>query len=383
MMSVRAVTVSVLITGLVCACASGATQHTAFDSTSPSEFAQPLPEPAIHPARNAPSGSSALARVHTSSMRSATFKVVGTETTPRPQGQIGAQVYHLNGKLTTQPAALELQPWDDVMTGLQPDIDGRGDFVSIGSTSYVRINTLNAWQVISGPDAYSGLFAGINPASWQEATNPKVLGEASIDGSATWVVQATDAFGRHFKLWLKESDGYPLRYTIPWVNARGSTYYINALYRQFNSGVVVTAPDTSNHGIVGLGTPVPLVDGSVTVSDVTFDCSGTAVRHPAPQHKFVLITLEFVDTGPGKISIARDDWWLYGDGVNGAASVDIAVPDLLATRILSQGDVLSGKVAFEVPEDVYQLWTVGKLVGTTAVVSTFLPILPSGQSPCA
>jgi hypothetical protein len=383
MMSVRAVTVSVLITGLVCACASGTTQHTTFGSTNPSEFSQPLPEPALHRAPNAPSGSSALARVQTSSMRSATFKIVGTEPTPRVQGQIGAQVYHLNGKLTSQPAALELQPWDGVMAGFQADIDGRGDFVSIGSTSYMRINPLNAWQVITGPDADSSLFAGINPANWQQATNPKVLGEASIDGSATWVVQATDAFGRHFKVWLRKSDAYPLRYTIPWVNAKGSTYYINALYRQFNSGVVVTAPDTSNHGIVGVGTPVPLAAGSVTVSDVTFDCSGTPVRHPAPQHKFVLITLEFADTGPGGISIAPSEWRLYGDSVNGATSVDIAIPDLLVTQILNQGDVLSGKVAFEVPEDAYQLWTVGRLVGTTAVVSTFLPILPSGQSPCA
>jgi hypothetical protein len=315
-------------------------------------------------------------------MRSATFKIVGTEGTPRVQGQIGAQVYHLNGKLTTQPAALELQPWDDVMAGLQPDIDGRGDFVSIGSTSYVRVNTLNAWQVITGPDAYFSLFAAINPASWQEATNPKILGEASIDGSATWVVQATDAFGRHFKTWLRESDGYPLRYTIPWVNVKGSTYYINALYGQFNFGVVVTAPDTSNHGIVGVGTPVPLAAGSVTVSDVTFDCSGTPVRHPAPHHKFVLITLEFADTGPGGISTAPGEWRLYGDSVNGAASLDIAIPDLLVTRILSQGDVLSGKVAFEVAEDAYQFWTVGRLIGTTVVVSTFLPILPSGVSPC-
>jgi hypothetical protein len=97
----------------------------------------------------------------------------------------------------------------------------------------------------------------------------------------------------------------------------------------------------------------------------------------------VLITLEFADTGPGGISIAPSEWRLYGDSVNGATSVDIAIPDLLVTQILNQGDVLSGKVAFEVPEDAYQLWTVGRLVGTTAVVSTFLPILPSGQSPCA
>jgi hypothetical protein len=43
---------------------------------------------------------------------------------------------------------------------------------------------------------------------------------------------------------------------------------------------------------------------------------------------------------------------------------------------------MSGTVAFDVPEDAYQLMTVGKLVGATVVVSTFLPMLPTGQSPC-
>jgi len=315
-------------------------------------------------------------------MHSATFQIVGTEMTPRAQGQIGAQIYHLDGKLTTQPAALELQPWDDVMSGSQPDIDGRGDFVSIASTFYVRANTFNAWQVIDAADPYYNLFASINPTAWQSATNPRVLGEASVNGSATWVLQANAPFGRQFKVWLRESDGYPLRYTIPWLNAKGSTYYINALYRQFNSGVVVTAPGLTNRGIVGPGTPVLLPAGTVTVGDVTFDCSGTAARRPMPGRKFVLITLTYVDSGPGGISIAPDDWRLYGDGVNGALPVDVGTTGLLPTRILSQGDTMSGKVAFDVPEDAYQLMTVGKLVGATVVVSTFLPMLPAGQSPC-
>lgn len=378
-MTVRVVLAALMTMTLAGACDAGAS----FGQMSPSEFSQPLPEPALRAAANPPSASRALAQVHTSSMRSANFQIVGTEMAPRPQGQIGAQVYHLDGKLTTQPAALELQPWNDVMTGLQPDIDGRGDFVSIGSTLYVRVNTLNAWEVLYTTDAYYSLFADINPTSWQNATNPRILGEASIDGSATWVLEATDAFGRQFKVWLRQKDSYPLRYTISWFNAKGSIYYINALYRNFNSGGVVTAPDLSNRGVVQPGTPVALPGGSVTLTDITFDCSGTGLRHPATQHKFVLITLAFVDTGPGEIWIGPDDWRLYGDGVNGAVAIDIGIPGLLVQQSLSQGHELSGKVAFEVPEDAYQLMTVGKLVGATVVVGTFLPIFPAGESPCA
>jgi len=59
----------------------------------------------------------ALAQLRSSDLTSAVFKLVGTEPTPRAQGQIGARTYRLDGKLTLRPVTLELQPWDDPMTG--------------------------------------------------------------------------------------------------------------------------------------------------------------------------------------------------------------------------------------------------------------------------
>jgi hypothetical protein len=350
---------------------------------TPAEFDQPLPEPALRQAANAPSGSAALAQLGTSDLTSAVFKVVGTEQTPRVQGQIGARIYHLDGKLTLRPANLELQPWDDPMTGIQYDIDGRGDFIAIGSTVYVRINTLNAWQVVSADDPYWSLFVNINPAGWAGALRAQTLGQATIDGSATWVVQARDGLGHPFKIWLRQRDYVPLRYTIAWTNAKRLTYYINALYSNFNSAVAIAPPDTSNRGIVQLGTPVDLPSGSVTVRDLTFDCVGTALRHPAPHDKFVLEVLAFVAGGQGSISIDPTEWRLYGDGVDGVRPTTIGTSDELQMQTLTQGQQVTGRIAFEVPDDAYQLLTVGKMPGATVVVSTFLPMLPNGESPCA
>jgi hypothetical protein len=352
--------------------------------STPAEFDQPLPEPALLQATNAPSGSAALAQLHTSDLTSAAIKLVGTEQTPRAQGQIGARVYHLDGKLTLRrPATLELQPWDDPMTGLQPDIDGRGDFISIGSTVYVRTNTLNAWQVTSADDPYWSLFVNINPGGWADASRAQTLGQATIDGLATWVVQARDGLGRPFKVWLRQRDYVPLRYTVTWTNAKGFTYYINALYANFNSMVTIAPPDTSNRGVFQPGTPVPLLSGSVTVRDLTFDCVGTALRHPAPHDKVVVEVLEFVDGGQGSISIDPAEWRLYGDGVNGVRPTTIGATDELHPQTLTQGQQVAGRLAFEVPDDAYQLLTVGKMPGATVVVSTFLPMLPNGESPCA
>ena len=367
-----------------CSVNPAANHATAFGQVDPSEFRQPLPEPALWPASDAPSSTSVLSQV-ASSIRTAQFQITGTEMAPRVQGQIGAQVYHVDGALTTKGPALELQPWNDPAwsVGREADIDGRGDFVLVGSTIYVRGNTFSEWQTITGGDPYWGVFADINPALWQADSNAPVLGEASIDGSRAWVLQLAYRFGLQFKAWIREKDGYPLRYTASWFNAKGMTYYVNALYRRFNSAVQIAPPDMLNRGVANPGAPVALPSGSVTVTDVEFDCSGTASRRPARGDKLVLVTLAFVDTGPGEVSVSPGAWRLYGDGVEAAVPVDTGSPALLRAQTLNPGDRVSGAVAFEVPEDAYQLLVVGHLVGATAVMSAGLPMLPNGTLPCA
>ena len=366
------------------ACSTPTIHPSAYGQVDPSEFRQPLPEPVLHRPAHVPKPSSVLAQP-VASMRTSQFQVVGTEMAPRAQGQIGAQVYHLDGALTVEGPALELQPWNrsPYSGGREANIDGRGDFVMVGSTIYVRTNTFNEWQTTTVGDSYWGLFADINPALWQGSASVRVLGEAAIDGDLTWVLDLTNQFGRSFKVWIAERSGHPLRYTASWVNAKGSTYYINALYRQFDSAVEITIPDRLNRGIANPGAPVALPSGSVTVVDVEYDCSGTPSQRPASHDKFVLVTLAFVDTGPGQISVSPNAWRLYGDGVDGAAPIDTGSPGMLRARLLSPGSRVSGSVVFEVPEDAYQLMAVGHLVGATAVMSAGLPILPNGTLPCA
>jgi hypothetical protein len=252
----------------------------------------------------------------------------------------------------------------------------------VGSTVYVRANTFTKWRRSTVDDPYWGVFADINPALWKSSQSLHILGEASIDGSPVWVLELTNQFGRQFKAWIREKDGYPLRYTARWVNAKGSTYYTNALYRRFNSAIGITMPDMLNRGIVGPGVPVVLPSGSVTVTDVEFDCSGTIARRPAPHNKFVLVTLAFVAKGPGEVSASPEAWRLYGDGVNGAAPIDTGSPGILRTQTLSPGNQVSGAVVFEVREDAYQLMVVGHLAGSTAVMNASLPMLPNGAQAC-
>ena len=371
-----------LCISMTAACTGPVNQPTRFGQVSPSEFRQPLPEPPLHQAANAANPSSVLSQL-LSSVQTAKFQIVGTEMAPRVQGQIGAQVYHLDGALTIKAPALELQPWNDPISAApEADIDGRGDFIMVGSTVYERANTFTEWQRSTVDDPYWGVFADINPALWKSSPSLHILGEASIDGSPVWVLELTNQFGRQFKAWIRKKDGYPLRYTATWVNAKGSTYYTNALYRTFNSAIEITMPDMLNRGIAGPGVPVVLPSGSVTVTDVEFDCSGTIARRPAPHDKFVLVTLAFVDEGTGEVLASPEVWRLYGDGVNGAAPIDTGSPGILRTQTLSPGNQVSGAVVFEVPEDAYQLMVVGHLAGATAVMNAGLPMLPNGAQAC-
>lgn len=373
--------------GILCvvtaaACGTPSVRQASLGQIDALEFRQPLPEPALHQSAHAPSASQLLSQL-ASSIQTSQFQIVGTEMAPRAQGQIGARVYHLDGALTIEGPALELQPWNDSSySGPEPDIDGRGDFVLVDSTIYIRTNTFSEWQLAKVNDPYWGLFADINPALWQGSSSAHVLGEASIDGSPTWVLELINRFGRQFKAWIREKDGYPLRYTTSWKNAKGSTYYTNALYERFNLGLDITAPNMLNRGIANPGAPLALPSGSVIITNVDYDCTGTSSRRPALHDKFVLVTLAFVDTGPSPIAISPDAWRLYGDGVDGAVPVDTGVPGLLRSQTLSLGNRVSGVVVFEVPEDAYQLMAVGHLAGATAVMNAGLPILPNGTLPC-
>ncbi len=372
-----------LIALLVAACDQTPTHPNSFGALSEAEFRQPLPEPQVHQSAHAPSINDVLARIAATSMQSAEFQIVGTEPTARLQGQIGAHVYRQEGTLATKPPSLELQQRDDY-PGQNPNLDGRGNYVVIGSTVYKRGSTFSAWQLGSTHDADPSSFAYVNPSTWPASSGATLLGESLVNGVAVWVLQATDGVGRTFHAWIRETDGYPVRYTTSYVNVNGATYYINALYKRFNIPVAIAAPAQSNHGIVAMGVAINLPSGSVAVTDVAFDCVGIANRKPAPQHKFVAITVAFNDSGPDPIPITPYAWRLYGDGVDGATPTESVNPaSSLVAQILNPGSHVSGIVTFEVPEDAYQLFTVGKLPDVTAVVNVFLPMFPVGLPPCS
>ncbi len=79
-----------------------------------------------------------------------------------------------------------------------------------------------------------------NPASFS-GTKARLLGEVTLPTGKAWHVSAIDANGNPFEAWIRERDGYPLKY----VSDSQSTAF-TATFDQFNTGATVSAPPASD-----------------------------------------------------------------------------------------------------------------------------------------
>jgi hypothetical protein len=81
---------------------------------------------------------------------------------------------------------------------------------------------------------------GLGPDSFTGASDFKYLGEENLPSGKAWHARAKDAEGNPFDGWIRESDGYPLKYE--------ETQQGNALvltFDKYNTGETITAPPAS------------------------------------------------------------------------------------------------------------------------------------------
>jgi hypothetical protein len=79
-----------------------------------------------------------------------------------------------------------------------------------------------------------------NPSSFK-GTDAVYLGEDALAQGKAWHVRAKDASGSPFEAWVRESDGYPLKYAT---TTQGSSF--TATFDHFNTGQTVSAPPSSD-----------------------------------------------------------------------------------------------------------------------------------------
>jgi hypothetical protein len=79
-----------------------------------------------------------------------------------------------------------------------------------------------------------------NPGSFK-GKNATLVGEETLPLGKAWHVKAVDDNGNPFEAWVRERDGYPLRYEG---GSQGTTF--TATFDHFNTGQTVTPPPESD-----------------------------------------------------------------------------------------------------------------------------------------
>lgn len=120
--------------------------------------------------------------------------------------------------------------------------------IQVGGKQYDRAPNSPKWTVTTA--------SGLSPNDFS-GTNPRYVGEETLPTGKAWHVRATDASGTPFDLWVRESDGYPLKYSTAEVaspsagasaGASGGPGQstITAIFDHFNTGQTVQAPAASD-----------------------------------------------------------------------------------------------------------------------------------------
>jgi hypothetical protein len=151
----------------------------------------------------------------------------------------------VNGKFTNQGATVDVNG-DGQLVYKAPQA-GRFKFqttVAGQTVSFeeISINGKDYTFTIPGNGKWTSKAStsGLGPGSFVGSSEFKYVGEENLAQGKAWHAKAKDKDGSPFDGWIRESDGYPLKYTVTQDN--------NALaltFDKYNTGVSVSAPPTA------------------------------------------------------------------------------------------------------------------------------------------
>ena len=80
--------------------------------------------------------------------------------------------------------------------------------------------------------------SGLGPNSFTGVSAFKYVGEESLPTGKAWHASASDKDGNPFDAWIRESDGYPIKY----VETQSGGQNITLTFDRYNAGETITAP---------------------------------------------------------------------------------------------------------------------------------------------
>ena len=172
-----------------------------------------------------PTAQEVLAKPMHSGLKDAHFLVTGKITSQGVTVDIAG-----DGQLVYGSAAAGRFKFQTSMAGQQISFEQ----ISINGTDYTLTTPGN------GKWAAKASTSGIGPDSFVGASAFKYVGEETLAQGKAWHAKAQDKDGNPFDGWVRESDGYPLKYTLA---QQGNSLALT--FDHYNTGTAISAPPAS------------------------------------------------------------------------------------------------------------------------------------------
>lgn len=216
------------------------------------------------------------------------------------------------------------------------------EVLQVAGTTYQRSRSNQRWSrsTKAPPDP-----------SWDDAGDPRLLGEERVQGSPAWHLRGSRG-GSPVDMWVRASDGYPLR-----VVARGPTgSTFTFTFDRFNSGLRLQAPPLGDLQPAaraltgGVGDALTLSGARITLLDADTDAGpGESGILPRPGDRFVVLEVQVDDVGSEALSTFLD-WRLQdSSGTEWAQAVPVQQPPLVGDE-LQPGESARGFLTYELGE---------------------------------
>jgi hypothetical protein len=178
-----------------------------------------------------PSAKEVLAKPQQSNLKDAHFKLSGTiaDTTGTATTVVG------DGALVYKPAPEGRIKFQTAIGGQTVSIEE----ISTGGTNYGLTPGSPKWVATQST-------SGIDPTAFAGASEQKYVGEENLPQGKAWHATAKDKDGNMFAAYIRESDGYPIKY----VETQSGGENITLTFDTYNTGLIISAPpaDQIQHG---------------------------------------------------------------------------------------------------------------------------------------
>ena len=170
-----------------------------------------------------PSAKEVLAKPQKSNLTDAHFAVTGKITNNGVTVELVG-----DGALVYKPSPAGRFKFSSTVGGQTLTVEER----SLNGTNYGLTPASNKWVAQKSPTG------GIDPNAFTGASDLKYIGEESLAQGKAWHASAKDKDGNAFDAYIRESDGYPIKY----VETQTGGQNITLTFDKYNTGETITAP---------------------------------------------------------------------------------------------------------------------------------------------